>query len=43
MIAASPVRGMYILIRFYIYMYLAIFALRANPIYTFGGGDFGTH
>jgi len=43
MITASPPREMYILIHFYIYMFLAITALWANPIFIFGGGDFGTH
>jgi hypothetical protein len=42
LITASPEREMYTLIHFYIYMFF-LFFLRANPIFIFGGGDFGTH
>lgn len=41
MIAASPLKELYITTQ-YIYMFMAIIALWANPIFIFGGGDFGT-
>jgi hypothetical protein len=43
MIAASPLREMYISTHYYIYIFMTVITMWANPIFIFGGGDFGTH